>query len=121
MTGKTTDQVRKVPNPTGKGGFGDNPENRNPGGWKKTDTLRFKIEKASELDRLELQDIVNDESESMLLRKFAEATLKADWRMIKEITEMLYGKPKETVDISNPDGSMTPIVRIIDERNTDTE
>lgn len=47
----TTDQVdKKVPNPTGKGGFGDNPQNRNPGGWSKSDTLRFKIEKASVLD-----------------------------------------------------------------------
>lgn len=32
----TTEQVKNegenVPNPTGKGGFGDNPENRNNGG-----------------------------------------------------------------------------------------
>ncbi len=28
----TTGQVKRVPNPTGKGGFGDNPQNINPGG-----------------------------------------------------------------------------------------
>ena len=28
----TTTQVKKVPNPEGKGGFGDNPQNRNDGG-----------------------------------------------------------------------------------------
>ena len=28
----TTEQVRQIPNPTGKGGFGDNPQNINPGG-----------------------------------------------------------------------------------------
>lgn len=28
----TTEQVKRVPNPTGKGGFGDNPQNINPGG-----------------------------------------------------------------------------------------
>lgn len=101
MSEITTDQVsRKAPNPTGKGGFGDNPENRNPGGWKKTDTLRYKIEKASFLSTEELQQIADDPAESALLRKFAEATVKADWRMIKEITEMLYGKPKETVDVT---------------------
>ncbi len=97
---KTTDQVRTPPNPTGKGGFGDNPENRNPGGWKKTDTLRYKIEKASELDSDELQAIIDDPKESTLIRRFAEATLKSDWRMIKEITEMLYGKPREAVDVT---------------------
>lgn len=96
--------------------FGSKPEHRHNGAWKKTDTLRYKIEKASELDTEELQAIIDDPKESTLLRKFAEATLKADWRMIKEITEMLYGKPKETVDISSPDGSLAPVVRIIDER-----
>lgn len=113
----TTKQVTKnVPNPTGKGGFQERPQDRNNGAWKKTDTLRYKIEKASELDSEELQAIIDDPKESTLLRKFAEATLKADWRMIKEITEMLYGKPKESVDISSPDGSLTPVVRIIDDR-----
>lgn len=116
----TTDQVdKKVPNPTGKGGFGDNPQNRNPGGWKKTDSLRFKIEQASYLDNDELQAIVDDPKEATLLRKFAEATLKADWKMIKEITEMLYGKPKESVDVTTGgEAIVTPVVRIIDERPT---
>lgn len=112
---KTTDQVS--PNPTGKGGFGDNPQNRNPGGWVKKDTLRYKIEQASHLDRDELLAIIYDPKEAMLLRKFAEATLKADWRMIKEITEMLYGKPKESVDVTTGGQTInTPTVRIIDER-----
>ena len=115
----TTDQVKKAPNPTGKGGFGDNPQNRNPGGWSKRDTLRFKIEEASYLDNDELQAIVDDTKEATLLRKFAEATLKADWKMIKEITEMLYGKPKESVDVTTGGESINmPVVRIIDERSS---
>lgn len=105
-----------VTNPTGKGGFGDNPENRNPGGWSKTSTLRYKIEQASYLSDEELQAIVDNPDESTLLRRFAKATLKADWKMIKEITEMLYGKPKESVDVSSSDGSLAPVVRIIDDR-----
>ena len=118
---KTTDQVsKKAPNPTGKGGFGDNPQNRNPGGWKKTDSLRYKIEQASYLDAEELQAIIDDPKEATLLRRFAEATLKADWRMIKEITEMLYGKPKESVDVTTGGESINmPVVRIIDERTKD--
>ena len=114
----TTDQAKDMNrNPEGKGGFGDNPQNRNPGGWSKRDTLRFKIEEASYLDDVELQAIIDDPKEATLLRRFAEATLKADWRMIKEITEMLYGKPKESVDVNNPDGNLAPIVRIIDSRD----
>ena len=37
----TTEQVRKVPNPTGKGGFGDHPENRNDGGRIKNPLKEF--------------------------------------------------------------------------------
>lgn len=42
---ETTKQVRRVPNPTGRGGFGDNPQNRHNGAWKKEDTPRGKLEK----------------------------------------------------------------------------
>lgn len=123
---KTTDQVsKKAPNPTGKGGFGDNPQNRNPGGWSKRNTLRFKIEEASYLDDEELQAVIDDPKEATLLRRFAKATLEADWKMIKEITEMLYGKPKESVDISNPDGSLTPKIALVEfvgkDKRTDTK
>jgi len=112
----TTDQVsKKAPNPTGKGGFGDNPENRNPGGWSKRDNLRYKIEQASYLDNDELQQIVDDPKEATLLRKFAAATLEADWKMIKEITEMLYGKPKESVDVTTQGESINPYAALTTE------
>ena len=35
-TQQATDMNR---NPEGKGGFGDNPQNRNPGGWKKEESI----------------------------------------------------------------------------------
>ena len=111
---KTTDQVsKKAPNPTGKGGFGDNPQNRNPGGWSKRDTLRFKIEEASYLDDEELQAIIDNPKEATLLRRFAKATLEADWKMIKEITEMLYGKPKESVDVTSNGETVGRTVEVV--------
>ena len=42
---KTTQQDYITPpelrNPTGKGGFGDHPENRNPGGWNPDFTFSY--------------------------------------------------------------------------------
>lgn len=38
---KTTEQVKKAPNPNGKGGFGDNPQNINPGGRPKNSMKSF--------------------------------------------------------------------------------
>lgn len=42
---ETTKQVKRIPNPTGRGGFGDNPQNRHNGAWKKENTPRGKLEK----------------------------------------------------------------------------
>ena len=86
-------------NPSPSTRFGaENGNKRHSGSWKKTDTIRYKIEQASYLSDGELQAIVDNPEEATLVKRFAKATLRADWRMIKEITEMLYGKPKETVD-----------------------
>ena len=115
----TTDQVKKSPNPTGKGGFGDNPQNRNPGGWVKSDTPRFKLEQMMKLGGADLQDIVDDPQSPVFEKKLAQAILDGQWREIKEMIQEVYGKPKESVELSNPDGNLTPTVRIIDERTKD--
>lgn len=92
---KTTDQV---PNPTGKGGFGDNPQNRNPGGWVKTDTPRFKLERMMKLSEPELKAVADDKTAPYFERKLAGAIHKADWKVIREMTDQVYGQPKQTID-----------------------
>lgn len=63
------------------------------------------------------QKIVKDaETDSGLRGVFATAIVKKDYKTIIQLIDQAYGKPKESVDISSPDGSLTPIVRIIDER-----
>lgn len=113
---KTTDQVRPAPNPTGKGGFGDHPENRNPGGWKKEDTPRYKLEQMMKLQSAELQVIADDNDAPLFERKLAAAIINGQWREIEAMINQVYGKPKESVEHTNPDGNLTPVVRIIDER-----
>lgn len=114
---KTTDQVRTPPNPSGKGGFADNPQNRNPGGWKKEDTPRFKLEQMMKLSESELVEIINDVAKPLFEHKLATALRDGNWQTIKEMMQEVYGKPKESVEHSNPDGNLMPTVRIVDERN----
>lgn len=95
----TTDQV--VPNPTGKGGFGDNPQNRNPGGWVKSDTPRFKLEQMMKLAEPDLRKIAEDKDAPLFERKLATAINKGQWREIKEMIQEVYGKPKESVDVTS--------------------
>lgn len=110
---KTTDQVKKVPNPTGKGGFADNPEHRNPGGWKKSDTPRAKLEKMMQLSTDELKRVAEDKDAPLFEKKLAIALKDGDWRVIKEMIQEVYGKPKESVDVTTGGEPMTALVRII--------
>lgn len=112
---KTTDQVRTPPNPSGKGGFGDNPQNRNPGGWKKEDTPRFKLEQMMKLSGQELTAIVDDSSRPLFEQKLAQAIVDGKWMVIKEMIQEVYGKPKETVDLSNPDGTLSAYRELTEE------
>jgi hypothetical protein len=91
----TTNQV--IPNPTGKGGFGDHPEHRNDGSWKKEDTPRFKLEQMMKLSEAELIAVCANEDAPQFERKLATYITSGDWKTIKEMMSEVYGMPTETV------------------------
>lgn len=111
----TTDQVRKPPNPTGKGGFGDNPQNRNPGGWKKEDTPRYKLEQMMKLGEEELRKIAESKDAPLFERKLAICIRKGEWREIKEMIHEVYGRPKESVDVTTQGESINPYAALTTE------
>lgn len=112
----TTDQVdKKVPNPTGKGGFGDNPENRNPGGWVKSDTPRFKLEQMMKLSSKDLQAVIDDEDAPLFEHKLAQAIQDGNWREIDSMINQVYGKPKESVDVTTQGESINPYAALTTE------
>ena len=114
---ETSKQVRKVPNPTGKGGFRDNPQNRASGYWKKEDTPRYKLEQMMKLDEDELRKIAEDKKAPYFERKLAVAIRKGEWREIKEMIQEVYGKPKESVDLTTGGEPMTALVKFVDGTN----
>ena len=85
-------------NPTGKGGFGDNPQNRHDGSWRKSDTPRFKLEQMMKLSEQRLKQIADDNDAPYFERKIATAIKKGDWKVIREMIEQVYGQPKQTID-----------------------
>ncbi len=119
MTKKTTDQDMNR-NPEGKGGFGDNPQNRNPGGWVKTDTPRFKLEKMMKLSHKELQDFAMDEDQPLFDRKLAKFIADGEWKTIREMVAEVYGTPKSTTDITSGGQPIKTVVEIIDARSKST-
>lgn len=87
-------------------GFHTNPENRHNGAWKKEDTPRYKLEQMMKLSEEELTEIANDKSIPMFENKLAKAIIDGQWQVIKEMTEQVYGKPKESVDVTTDGESL---------------
>ena len=85
-------------------GYGKPPKNRqfgqpegnpgNPGGWKKEDTARYKLEQMLKLSSEELQKIEADQDRPFFERKLAEAISTGNWAVIKDVINQVYGSPR---------------------------
>jgi len=113
---ETTEQVdKKVPNPTGKGGFGDNPQNRNPGGWNKENTISYQYRRFLNMTPAELEEWAKTPKEERTVamdlaykRVLEGRNSLAD---IKEITDRTEGRAPQAIDITtNGKDLPTPIL-----------
>jgi len=98
----TTQQDDMNRNPTGKGGFGDHPENRNPGGWKPEYTFSYQYRRFMNMTVEEFKswkDKTADSEKTMVEELAYVAVLKArsDIRDRQEITDRTEGKAPQTV------------------------
>ena len=107
MTEKTTEQVIPTPpelrNPTGKGGFGDNPENRSNGGWKKEDSIGYQYNKLIRMTVKEIKTWLQDnpdETRTLAQDMAYNAVLQArkDLAYLKEVTDRTEGKATQGID-----------------------
>lgn len=97
-------------NPRGAGGFGDNPEHRANGSWKKTDTARFKLEQMMQLPEDQLLAINTDLSAPLFERKLARAIIDGQWTVIKEMMQEVYGR-KTDIDMNVRAEDGVPIIK----------
>ena len=93
----TTEQV---PNPTGKGGFRDHPENINPGGKPKNSLKSYVAKKLAGMSDKEKDAYLKD-----IAKEF-------QWRM---------GEGNPTDEITNPDGNLKTIIILKDNGNGDNK
>lgn len=99
---ETTEQVKNVPNPTGKGGFQDHPELRNPGGWKKEDSISYQYNLLVRLTVEEFKAWVKkypEDTRTMAQEIAHRAILRAikSLKDLQEITDRTEGKAPQTV------------------------
>ena len=74
------------------GGPKGNP--RNPGGWKKEDTARYKLEQMLKLSEAELKEIALDKEAPLFERKLANCIATGKWKEIEGMMNQVYGQPK---------------------------
>lgn len=85
------------PNPEGKGGFGDNPEHRSPGGWKREDSITYQYNFLLRLSVSQFRDWLNEhpEEERTMAQEIAYKAVfssRKDIQYLKEITDRTEGK-----------------------------
>lgn len=78
------------------GGSKANP--RNPGGWKKTDTARYKLEQMLKLSEAELKQIAKDQEAPLFERKLAVCIANGSWKEIEGMLNQVYGQPKQKIE-----------------------
>lgn len=89
-------------------GFNANPQNRHNGAWKKEDTPRYKLEQMMKLSADDLLKVAKDTKAPLFEQKLAIAIKKGQWREIREMIQEVYGKPKESVDVTTQGESINP-------------
>lgn len=90
-------------NPEGKGGFGDNPQNRNPGGWDKTQSISYQYNRIGRMSDEEFESFIPENQ----FQKIAYARVKSarDEKFgladAKEITDRTEGKAPQSIDMTS--------------------
>lgn len=105
----TTQQVHpnklNPPNPNGKGGFGEHPEHRNPGGWKKENTISYQYHRFLNMSPEQLEAWAKTpKSERTVAMDLAyNRVLEARKSLpdIKEITDRTEGKAPQNIDVTS--------------------
>ena len=81
-------------------GFEKHPERRNPGGWKKEDTARYKLEQMIKLTEEDLIAIGNDPKAPLFERRIARSLVREkDWKITESMLNQVYGQPKTRLEV----------------------
>jgi len=84
-------------NPTGKGGFGDNPQNKANGRWKKEDSISYNYNHLLSLSLNELKEY----KPVTVAQKIAYEAIKeasSELLYLKEVTDRTEGKAPQAID-----------------------
>jgi hypothetical protein len=110
-----------INNPTGKGGFGDNPQNKANGRWSKDTSISYWY---NHLIRLDLEEFEAFEPTTMAQKLALNAIIesKDELNYLKEVTDRTEGKASQSTDITSGGekiNTVPPQIVFIDTDNAD--
>ncbi len=97
--------IKKIPNPTGKGGFQERPQDRNPGHWKPENTISYQYNRFMNMSPDELVEwSETPNSERTVAMDLAYGRVLVAHKSlpdIKEITDRTEGKAPQAIDLTS--------------------
>lgn len=107
-----------VNNPTGKGGFGDHPENACKGRWRKEDSYTYNVNKYGRMTDIELQEVIL-QAKGGELTQFQRAALQTvldmqkreGWKKLVDTVDRVDGKALQPVE-QTVNGYVPPTINI---------
>lgn len=99
----TSNQVKHIPNPTGKGGFKDHPENRADGKWDSKNTFSYQINRFKNMPVKEFlawpettPEDVRTMAEELAWKRVFES--RKSLKDFKEVANRTEGMPKQSIE-----------------------
>lgn len=111
-------------NPTGKGGFGDNPQNRSNGRWNPDMTFSFQYRRFMNMTVEEFKswkELTADKDKTMVEELAYVAVLKArtEFRERQEVANRTEGMPKQSTDLTTNGKDISPVLVKFIDKNID--
>ena len=113
----TTKQVRDyIPNPSGKGGFQERPNDRSDGRWNKDESISYQYNRLLRMPPEELDEYV-PETNAQAIAKTRIIAARGDNGLMdtKEITDRVEGKAPQSVDVTTQGESINPYAALTTE------
>ena len=116
MNKATSGQVKKrhIPNPTGVGGFKDNPQNRTAGVWRPENTISYQYKRFLNMTTNELIAFAKlPDDQKTVAMDIAYAQVIRSRKSLphaKEVTDRTEGKSPQAIDVTSGGEKIQPVL-----------
>lgn len=108
------EEINMNRNPEGKGGFGDNPDNRGSGRWSKDTSISYwynKLGRMTDEERAAFEPTTDFQRIALKRLSQALGTDELALKTTKEITDRTEGRPKQDIDMNVSGDDVVPLIK----------